>query len=635
MVITKTFEGGYYAASSFRSRITLTATANHANQTYYVTGKVEIRDVSGVPEYYETLIAKAYAYEEFCIVDPQNNWETNAYDYYRGNKTFNNVQILPVWEELWSFSFTVPAGNKEVKLRPDGVIASTNTPYGPQTYTYYWVNSGEFMVLPRLYGAAYVTSAPNFTDKDTSVTIQYKNPAGSSDYVSKLLACINVVDDDDDIPYREIPRTGTSYTFNFTEAQMEDLRQKTQGSNSKLVSFYIRTIYSDGERGHHHVTRTFTVTDTAPGFSETEVYDQGSFSTTLTGDPNRIIQGYNNVKVKSGAYAVKGATIKKQTVTCGGTTYDLNTTTGEGLLPNVQGGTFVFTVEDSRGNKVSNTIERTLVPYVKPTITLEAKGSLDGATNTTMINYELKGAASTSNFGAVINEPYVEYNFRPENGTYQDWIGISTFTVNENNTYQVSAVKPGLDYQATYVVQARIRDNIYCNMDYAEDFIYSNEITIQIIPVFDWSKEDFNFNVPVSFQGKTIGEYVADSLADAVIETGTAAMGSNGTWTWAKWKSGKAECWGQRNYGNMAINTAWGNWYESESFVQTFPTGLFSEAPTHLDIEVIKSNGSAFLSRGYDNTISASDTGKFNLTRPTALTLSQVHLGFYAIGKWK
>lgn len=46
-------------------------------------------------------------------------------------------------------------------------------------------------------------------------------------------------------------------------------------------------------------------------------------------------------------------------------------------------------------------------------------------------------------------------------------------------------------------------------------------------------------------------------LADYVVEQGTS-----GIWTYRKWNSGIAECWGIYGF-STAINTAWGSLYES------------------------------------------------------------------------
>ena len=60
---------------------------------------------------------------------------------------------------------------------------------------------------------AKLTAAVDFND-EANPTITYTNPAGSA--VSSLQACISLDGTVDDIKYRDISKTGTSYTFTLT-----------------------------------------------------------------------------------------------------------------------------------------------------------------------------------------------------------------------------------------------------------------------------------------------------------------------------------------------------------------------------------------------------------------------------------
>ena len=54
------------------------------------------------------------------------------------------------------------------------------------------------------------------------------------------------------------------------------------------------------------------------------------------------------------------------------------------------------------------------------------------------------------------------------------------------------------DYKAKYTFQAKAIDKLITKE--------SVERTVKAVPVFDWGEEDFNFNVPVTIQGKDVGE---------------------------------------------------------------------------------------------------------------------------------
>ena len=137
----------------------------------------------------------------------------------------------------------------------------------------------------------------------------------------------------------------------------------------------------------------------------------------------------------------------------------------------------------------------------------------------------------------------------------------------------------------------------------------------------------------VAMVGETADD-IMDSMVDRVVERGTDA-----TWTWEKWKSGKAVCWGTASLGNVSVNNRWGAtedqypWRESAAYTQDFPEGLFNVTPKFLDITVMNSSGAVFVSR-YVEDLTATNTGKFTLSRPTSMTVNNVVLGFYAIGTW-
>ena len=140
-----------------------------------------------------------------------------------------------------------------------------------------------------------------------------------------------------------------------------------------------------------------------------------------------------------------------------------------------------------------------------------------------------------------------------------------------------------------------------------------------------------NISSSVNKNAKSINE-VLSREADYIVERGT-----DGMWTYEKWASGKAVCWGKKNYGDIKISNEWGGadkLYESAEFSQSYPTGLFIGMPDTLHIDVMSTDGGAMIERGYGRH-DESKTCVFCLVRPSSLTLSQVYMSFYAIGKWK
>lgn len=114
------------------------------------------------------------------------------------------------------------------------------------------------------------------------------------------------------------------------------------------------------------------------------------------------------------------------------------------------------------------------------------------------------------------------------------------------------------------------------------------------------------------------------TMADYIVEEGT-----DGIWTYRKWNSGIAECWGTKTYSNMAITTQYGSLYHSGTLNEALPSGLFNAAPRAF--VSVKGTGCDFVSQVVCLTNSTVQFIWMNATPYTANGSAD----FYAIGKWK
>lgn len=340
--------------------------------------------------------------------------------------------------------------------------------------------SGSFTLntIPR---GASITAAPNFNDEGNP-KITYNNPAGNA--VDSLKVCISFDGSKDDIAYRDVSKTGSSYTFNLTTAERNILRNGTTTANSRAVYFYIQTEIG-GNTFRNRVEKTLSIINANPTLNPTAI-DVGSVSKTLTGDAaNKVIKYYNAIEVAANATALKGATIKNYKISNGGKSIS----TASGKLNSVEGGDFTFTATDSRGNTTTKTLKKTLINYVKLTCNLSvAAPTTDGKLTLTVSGNYFNGS-----FGAVANALTVQYRYKSNSGSYGSWTA-ATATLN-GNKYTATINLTGLDYRSSYTFEARAGDKIY-NGD-TEPFILSASKTVKTTPIFDWGAEDFMFNVPV------------------------------------------------------------------------------------------------------------------------------------------
>lgn len=115
---------------------------------------------------------------------------------------------------------------------------------------------------------------------------------------------------------------------------------------------------------------------------------------------------------------------------------------------------------------------------------------------------------------------------------------------------------------------------------------------------------------------------VATSSVDYIVEQGV-----EGIWTYRKWNSGIAECWGTTSYESAAFSAA-GNSFMRGFADILFPADLFNVAPIVFANPVFGNVGSA-----RTGSITAS---KFNVAvLSTISNASEVELQLFAKGTWK
>lgn len=431
-----------------------------------------------------------------------------------GGTTTDISKFLEV-KETW---ITVATASATVSHNADGscscrIYCKINGPTETSMAGTY-VSCDTTVVLDTIPRYASIASATNFTDEDkTGPTIVYSNPAG--DAVDYLQACISLDGSDDDVPYKDIPRTGTSYTFSLSEAERNTLRAAAPNSNYLDVEVYVRSSIG-GNTKAYYVPSRMSIVNANPTINPT-ITDSNNVTRNLTGDPSTLVRYYSNAAITIGASVNKFADkIKSQKVTCGS-----KSLTANGTINGVESSSFVFTATDSRGNTETKTITPStgqikFVNYVKLTCNLENNIP---DTNGSM-QVRVTGNYFNGSFGAKNNSLSVYYRYRSSTGSFDEWIPMSMSR--NGNTYSATASVTGLDYRTAYVFEAYAVDALAT--------VYSASKTVKATPVFDWSETDFRFNVPVTL-GDGAGSVrltAQDNLDD---------IRTNG---WYDWLSGSA-----------------------------------------------------------------------------------------------
>ena len=354
--------------------------------------------------------------------------------------------------------------------------------------------------IPR---AATITSAINFTDEGKP-KLNFSNPAGSAATVS-----VGLYWDSSTalIPYETVSSTATSKEWTLTTAQKNAIYSKMSTVKSKTIYYYIKTVIGS-DTFTNKIAKTVSITNAAPTLNPTAVEDtnastdggDGAGNTVATGSNTRWIKGISDIRYTFNAAGVKGATIKTYSVTCG----SKKGSSASGVLASIDGADVVFTVTDSRGNTNSKTVNGTLINYVKLTCGLSATAALDTET-TAKVTLNISGNFFNGKLNTTTNNVLtLQYTYKEEDGSFGSWTTITP--TKSGNKYSLTLEVPGtFDYQKNYTFRVRAQDDL--QKAYSK-YVYSAYVTVTAKPVFDWSKNDFNFNVPVtapSINGYPVG----------------------------------------------------------------------------------------------------------------------------------
>lgn len=291
---------------------------------------------------------------------------------------------------------------------------------------------------------------------------------------------------------------GGSYAWELPETFYGQIGATNTSKNGTLTC---KTYVDDELIGTSTCTFTATVGAkiTAPIITAM-AYDTDEAVLALTGDNTIIIPGFSDVHCSMGAEAQHGAAITSIKITNGSKSF-INEESG--TFENTNSYKYTFYATDSRGLMTTESIALSPLvvdgkAYVKPYYSIsDIDFSVEGKLSFNISGYWWErifpgtGKVNTANF---------QYRYMEEGGSYSNWITvpIAAYTATNPGVFSDETITiTRLNYTKAYTIQTRVYD--------ALTTVDLRDLIVRSMPVFDWGKGDFNFNVPVNFNAGVTG----------------------------------------------------------------------------------------------------------------------------------
>lgn len=310
--------------------------------------------------------------------------------------------------------------------------------------------------------------------------------------------------------------------------------------------------------------------------------------------------------------------------------------------------TVTGTVTDGSGFPYSTSSDINVIPYDAPYIAsypgykyvICERCTKGGTPSDTGTYLHVMGTRNYTkiNTNGIVNTCSVRCRYKPEGGNWShdsgDGVPVLLWTDTTKDTFDVILPDIVSNTKLFYTVELNIIDDTY----------------IPTAMVFNIPSENIDFHLREDGKGAAFGKYATqenllevewdakfnhgvtirgDAISDFPIEEGT-----EGIWTWRKWHSGIAECFGLYPITGAAIATPWGSLYETAlNYVAYFPQGLFLDTPVIHCFAQSSSNGGCLSIETIGETTNEHTCSLYPV-RATPMTVDLI-IAIRAIGKWK
>lgn len=502
-----------------------------------------------------------------------------------------------------SGNHTIASGTKVITHNSDGskkfrVAAFTGWLYSSYNYS----SSGEDFDLTTIPRISAPTLSVGTLDFGKAVTI-YTNRK-STNFLHKLWYKYG------NTGWIEITPTA-SVTDNYSWTIPLTLMNQIPNASSLDITIGCDTYYNNSFIGEDYAYIKVTVPDTILPVIGNIVWTKSSSEPSSWPMTQNVSQGTMTMTGVEGKY---GSTIVSQSLSFAG----LSSNTASLEVSNIASeGTLkaVAKVVDSRGRPAVKEVDFIVAAYSKP---------------------QLSVSAFRSN-GSGGEDPMGEYL------CVTATVGITAIGDNSIKSVTLQYKQRSASSYTSVALTSGTSKVVAASSDYTWDWIVSASDKVSTVSI-NGSISTGDVILDIKANGKGIGlgkvaekdgldsawDFMKNGITqvDYVIEQGT-----NGIWTYRKWASGIAECWGLYSLTGVEISAPWGYLYETavEYHVQ-FPSGLFTSNPV-AHFSTPKSTGGILAIETMGETTKIQTCGLFPV-RATPQTMD-LTIAIQAIGRWK
>lgn len=363
------------------------------------------------------------------------------------------------------------------------------------------------------------------------------------------------------------------------------------------------------------------------GWASVSVYNTGTAAASIPA----FVQGYSKADVTFNANKIStensyGATIKSYKIVYGSATVTASpfrtpTLTNSGTM------TVYCYVTDTRDRTVGSAITFNVLPYSPPTLSgievfrCDSSGAADSAGGYISVK-------ATPGYSSLNGNNSITFRVR--------------YGVNANNyggyttlASGVSSILGGGSLLSTssYIVEISLIDSLGKTSIYI-GHIPTDDVSFHIakggkrVAFFKYAEKDNTLEVGGNLEVADTLSIGGNPLADYIVEQGTS-----GIWTYRKWASGIAECWGQKQITGYAMTKSGTGYYYGAAITESYPITFSTIMFKNTDVSDSKTSLIG-VQRGTGADASLIQIGNTYPLSPVSQTVDII-LNHIAKGTWK